>query len=332
MPREWVIDEYAGYQGLRLQECEVVSPKSGEVQMRVEAFALNWGDMNLMMDQYSFSFETFPARIGFEAAGIVEAVGDGVTDVEVGGRYCTLPYFYINNGASADTLTTDARYLTRAPDDMTAVEASSIWMQFMTAYYPVIEMARAAPGTNILVPAATSTAGTAALQIGRATGATMIGTTRSAENEPFLRDNGAGHVYVDDGSDLAAFLLDATDGVGVHGVFDPIGADFPSRYGPALAKGAQLMLYGLLTEKMPEIPYAAMWQSNAWLHMYSLFNYVEDLEAQRRGTGYVYAGLADGTLTPLVDKVFPMEGYIDAWRYLEQPRTRHGKVVIETGA
>jgi len=332
MPKEWVIDEYAGYGGLRLQDCEAVPPKPGQVQLRIEAFALNWGDMNLMMDQYSFSFESFPARIGFEAAGTVEAVGEGVTDIEIGGRYCTLPYFYINNGASADTLTTGAKYLTPAPDGMTAVEASSVWMQFMTAYYPIVEMFKAAPGVNILVPAATSTAGTAALQIGRAAGATMIATTRSAGNEDFLRNNGATHVYVDDGSDLAAFLLEVTNGAGIHGAFDPIGADFPARYGSALAHGAQLALYGLLTEQMPEIPYAAMWQSNAWLHMYSLFNYVEDLEAQRRGTDYVYAGLTDGTLTPLIDKVYPMDGYVDAWRYLEQPRTEHGKVVIETGA
>ena len=125
MPKEWVIDEYAGYGGLRLQDCEAVPPQPGQVQLRIEAFALNWGDMNLMMDQYSFSFESFPARIGFEAAGTVEAVGEGVTDIEIGGRYCTLPYFYINNGASADTLTTGAKYLTPAPDGMTAVEASS---------------------------------------------------------------------------------------------------------------------------------------------------------------------------------------------------------------
>jgi NADPH:quinone reductase-like Zn-dependent oxidoreductase len=332
MSREWVIDEYAGYQGLRLQECDVVAPGPNDVQLRIEAFALNWGDMNLMMDQYSFSFNHFPARVGLEAAGIVEAVGAGVSGIEVGERYCTLPHFYYNNGASADTLTIDQKYLTKAPDGMSAVESCSVWMQFMTAYYPVIEMSKAGPGVNILVTAATSTAGNAALQIGRAAGATMIGTTRSAGSIDYLQESGASHVYVDDGSDLAAYLKEVTDNVGVHGVFDPIGADFPARYGPALAHDAKLMLYGLLTEKLPEIPYVHMWQSNAWLHMYSLFNYVEDMAAQKRGTDYVYAGLTDGTLKPLIDKVYPMEQYIEAWQYLEKPRTQHGKVVIETGA
>ncbi|MEO1308112.1 MAG: alcohol dehydrogenase catalytic domain-containing protein, partial [Pseudomonadota bacterium] len=81
MPREWVIDAYDGYQGLRLQDCEPVAPGTGEVRLRIEAFALNWGDMNLMMDQYSFSFDYFPARIGYEATGIVEAVGEDVTGI-----------------------------------------------------------------------------------------------------------------------------------------------------------------------------------------------------------------------------------------------------------
>jgi len=331
MAREWVIDEYNGYQGLRLQDCDVVAPGPDEVQLHIEAFALNWGDMNLMKDQYSFSFKHFPARIGMEAAGIVKAIGSNVNGINVGERYCTLPYFYYNNGASADTLTVKQQYLTKAPERMSAVEACSVWMQFMTAYYPVIEMSKAGPSVNILVTAATGTAGNAALQIGRAAGATMIATTRSADSIDYLKQTGADHVYVDNGSNLAQFIKEKTNDTGVHGVFDPIGADFPSRYGPALARDAKLMLYGSLTEKMPEIPYVAMWQSNAWLHMYSLFNYVEDAAAKKRGSDYVYAGLTNGTLKPLVDKVYPMEQYIEAWRYLEKPRTQHGKVVIDTG-
>ena len=106
MPREWVIDSYSGFEGLRLQECDIEEPGPTDVRIRVEAFALNWGDADLMNDQYSFSFESFPARTGIEASGIVEAVGPEVTGVEVGERYGTLPYFYYNRGASADTLLT----------------------------------------------------------------------------------------------------------------------------------------------------------------------------------------------------------------------------------
>lgn len=330
MPREWVIDAYDGFEGLRLAACERQEPGPTEVRLHIEAFALNWGDMNLMKDQYSFSFDRFPARVGMEAAGFVEAVGSEVKGVEIGARYCTLPYFYYNRGASADTLVIDRKYITRAPAGLSAVEAASVWMQFMTAYYPVIEMAGGKKGVNILVPAATSTAGNAALQIGRLSGATMIATTRSAKNRDYLIASGADHVYVDDGSDLAAFILEATGGVGTHASFDPVGGDFMSRYSPALAQGAKLMLYGTLNEEMPKVPYVDMWQKNAWLHMYSLFNYVEDPDTQTRGTHFVYNALATGKLKPNVDRVFPMAGFIDAWRYLAGPRDHYGKVVIDT--
>ena len=139
-----------------------------------------------------------------EAAGIVDAIGPGVEDIEVGERYCTLPHFYDNRGASGESLIVKARYLTKAPAGLSAVDSASIWMQYLTAYYPVVELAKAAPGRVILVTAATSTAGTAALEIGRQYGATMIGTTRFEYNRPYLEDAGADHVVLTGSSNEGA--------------------------------------------------------------------------------------------------------------------------------
>lgn len=177
MPREWIIDEYSGFEGLRLRDCAAENPGPTDVRLRIEAFALNWGDADLMQDRYSFSFSALPARIGMEAAGIVEAVGADVTDIAVGARYCTLPYFYDRRGASADTLLIDKAFVTKAPDGLNAVESASIWMQFMTAYFPIVELSKAAPGRNIFVPAGTSTAGNAAIQIAKMQGATVVSST-----------------------------------------------------------------------------------------------------------------------------------------------------------
>ena len=77
--REWVIHSYSGYKGLVLQDCEMEEAGPGEVRLRIEAFALNWGDADLMLDNYSFSFPKFPARIGMEACGIIDQIGQGVT-------------------------------------------------------------------------------------------------------------------------------------------------------------------------------------------------------------------------------------------------------------
>ena len=332
MPREWVIDEYNGFEGLKLQSCDIREPGATEVRLRIEAFALNWGDNDLMHDRYSFSFSGFPARIGMEAAGIVEAIGPEVKGIAIGDRYCTLPYFYDRQGASADTLIIDQAYVTKAPDALTAVESASVWMQFMTAYFPMVEIAKAATGRNILVPAGTSTAGSAALQIGRMYGANMISTTRSEANRQILLDNGADHVFVDDGSDIEAYLRDITDGVGIHCSFDPVGGNFMERYANAMAKSGTLILYGGLSGTYSNPPFLPMIQNSVWFHAYSLFNYVEDSNACERGKEFVYRSLADGNLRPCVDRVFPMEGYVDAWRYLTGSRESYGKIVVETGA
>ena len=331
MAREWVINNYSGYKGLVLQECKPQNVGPGEIRLRIEAFSLNWGDMDLMLDHYSFSFKNFPARIGMEAAGIVDEIGEGVSGIELGARYCTLPYFYFNKGASADFVTIDARYVTPAPKNLSAVESASVWMQFMTAYYPIVELCKAAPGKHILATAATSTAGNAALNIGSIFGANMIATTRFKKNIDYLHESGASHVIVSENNEIAEKLRQMTDGHGIDAAFDPVGAGMINQYSPALARDATIFFYGTLDGVFPKLPIVDMFQANATFHPYSLFNYVEDSRMQAKGTAFVYKALEDGKLTPNIDRVYPMEDYREAWEYLSQPRTKHGKVVIETG-
>ncbi len=326
--REWVVTEYSGLSGIKLREYTPKQAGPGEVRLKVEAFALNWGDMDLMQGRYSFNFSQLPARIGCEAVGVVDQIGEGVTGIEMGERYCTLPYFYDMKGVSGDTVTIDARYLTKAPDGMEATEAGSIWMQFMTAYFPIAELARAAPGVNILVTAATSTAGYSALEIGRIRGANMIATSRFEYNREYLMKGGASHVYIGHGEGLPEALQEFTDGAGVHAVFDSIGAGMISQYSKALAKDAQIFTFGTLDEKLPELPMMELYQANATFKPYSLFHYIEDAEWKKKGLDFVYQALASGQIQPNVDRVFSMEEFTEAWQYLRAPRKKHGKVMI----
>lgn len=334
MHRAWVIHDYSGFEGLSLETFPDEEPGPGQVRMRIEAFAVNWGDMDLMEDRYSYSFSSFPARIGMEAAGIVDAIGPGVSGIEVGARYSTLPHFYDNRGASAESLVVDARFVTPAPKGLTAVESASVWMQYMTAYYPVVELSKAAPGRIFLVTAATSTAGTAALELGRMHGATMIGTTRDGSNREYLEQAGADHVIVtgERNETLAEELLELTDGHGIDAAFDPIGRGLMPEYVGALAKNSRIYFYGMLDGGFPEIPYHALFQSNALFQAYSVFNYLEDDAACARGIAWLNEALAAGQLKPSIDRAFPFEHYPDACRYVRQPRQSHGKVVVETGS
>ncbi|KPQ14103.1 MAG: Zn-binding dehydrogenase [Rhodobacteraceae bacterium HLUCCO18] len=327
--REWVLTEYTGIGGLQLRDYVPQDAGPGEVRLNVEAFALNWGDMDLMQGRYSFNFSALPARVGCEAVGIVDQIGEGVTGIEIGERYCSLPYFYDMNGTSGDTVIREPRYLTKAPDGLSAVEAGSIWMQFMTAYYPIAELAQAGPGVNILVTAATSTAGRAALEIGSMKGATMIATSRYEHNRDYLIEGGANHAYFGTGEGLAEAVREATGGVGVHAVFDSVGAGMIGHYSKALAKNAQIFFYGTLDETLPELPMMELYQANATFKPYSLFHYIEDAAWKQKGLEFVYRALDSGQIAPTVDRVFPMEEYKEAWEYLRAPRKAHGKVMVE---
>ncbi|MEX3008396.1 zinc-binding dehydrogenase [Hoeflea sp. TYP-13] len=331
MPRAWVIHNYSGYQGLSLETFDEQAPGPGEIRLKVEAFALNWGDMDLMCDRYSFSFREFPARIGIEAAGIVDAVGPGVSGIEPGERYCTLPYFYYDRGASTESLVIDAHYVTKAPPNLSAVESASIWMQYLTAYFPIVEISNAAPGKHFLITAATGTAGTAALQIGKHCGATMIATSRYSYNRAYLEDAGADHVLIAGSGDLADQLREITNGHGIDAAFDPIGAGMIGQYAPALARDARIYFYGTLDEELPTLPMTEMFQANAVFQPYSVFNYVENEAMCAKGKAFIYAALSSGAIAPRIDRIFPMEGYRDAWDYLKAPRKSHGKVVVEIG-
>lgn len=332
MPRAWRIHDYSGYQGLKLEEEPFEEPGAGEIRLRVEAFALNWGDMDLMKDNYSFSFPRLPARVGIEAAGIVDAIGPGVEGFTPGERVSTLPYFYDNRGASTESLVIDARYVAKAPPNLSAVESASIWMQYMTAYFPLAEVSRVGPGSHVLVTAATSTAGAASLEIGRILGATMIGTTRFEEKADYLKKMGADHVIVTGGDeDIARRIKEITGGKGVEMVFDPVGAGLIDKYSPALARNARIYFYGTLDTVWPTLPFVDMFQKNAVFHPYSLFNYVEDAAMCAKGKAFVYDMLAQGRIRPSIDRVYPMEKYVEAFDYLSRTRSTHGKVVIETG-
>lgn len=101
------------------------------------------------------------------------------------------------------------------------------------------------------------------------------------------------------------------------------------QYKSSFAKNARMFFYGFLDGQLPQIPVMELLVSNASFHPYSLFNYVEDSDMLNQGKAFLYDALESGALTPTIDKVFPMEGYIEAWDYLSEPRSAHGKVVIE---
>src|SRR5262249_24419370 len=145
----------------------------------------------------------FPARIGYEAAGTVGAVGPGVEGLKVGDAVSTIPAFSQNQyGAYGDLVNAPAHAVARHPASLSWEQAASTWMQYLTAYGALIDIAGLKAGNTLLVPAASSSVGLAAIQIANRVGATPIALTRRSSKRQALLDAGAAHVVATDEQDL----------------------------------------------------------------------------------------------------------------------------------
>ena len=321
-------DETGSLDVLRIDTIPKPEPGPGEVRLDISAFALNRSDILYFQGEH-YSVPNPPSLIGSEAAGTVEAVGEGVTEWEVGDRVATIPHHNETYGVHARHAVYDADYLAPWPDHLEAEQATSTWMEMLTAYYPLIETAELTSEDAILIPAASSSAGLGAIEIAKDRGATIIATTRTQAKVDQIRDAGADHVVVTDEEDLNQRILDATDGKGVRVVYDPIAGDFLDEYAEALADGAMVFVYGVLRSMHAHVDIVKFVRKAATVYPYSMFNHVRNPDELARGIAYVEERQAAGALVPRVDRVFPFDQAVDAYRHM-LGGTQVGKIVVST--
>jgi len=319
---------YDGPSGLSLDDVPLTAPGSGQVRIQVHAFALNWGDMDLMRDEYSFSFEQLPARIGSECVGTVDAVGPGVDSAWIGKRVCTVPHFYGSNGVNGEFAIVPAHFVTDAPVGLSDAEACSIWMQYLTAYFPLVEIGRLGADSSILIIAATGSAGLGALQLARCLGVRSICTTRFDNNRSYLEDAGADFVIATETEDLGLRLQEISGGVDL--VYDPVGGKIIDAYADALAQDANVVIYGGISGEPTILPELQLTKTNSTVHLYSVMNYMEKTAYRERGIASIRDQLDRGQLKPVVDRTFPLTDFSDAFAYMKNTRQQHGKVIIRT--
>ncbi|MDH3257945.1 MAG: zinc-dependent alcohol dehydrogenase family protein, partial [Deltaproteobacteria bacterium] len=234
---------------LKVEELPVESPKEGEVRLRVEAIGLNRAEIMFRRGEYLEPPE-LPSRIGYEAAGVVDAVGPGVTDVSVGDQVSTVPSFPIGKyGVYGESAVVPAYAVARYPENLSPVEGAAIWMQYITAYGALIELGGISKSDAVLIPAASSSVGLAAIQLARAKDATAVALTRGSDKKAFLLEQGAHHVIVTGEEDLVQRTLDITDGKGSRIIFDPVAGPGLEKLAEAAADGAIIFLYGVLDSR-----------------------------------------------------------------------------------
>ena len=318
--------QLGGPEELRIEDVEVGRPAAGEVRIRVEAIGLNRSEAMFRAGKYPVT-PKLPTLIGYEAAGVIEALGDGVEGFRQGERVCVLPTYRLGEyGVYGEQAIVPARSLLAPPPGLSPVEAASIWMQYFTAL-AIIEAAHATVGDYVIIRAASSSVGIAAIQLANWAGAVPIAATRRNSKSAALKKLGAQHVIATEESDLVAEVMRITGGKGARIVFDPVGGPYVDTLAQAMAEEGILFIYGGLSGQPTVFPHwPAAFKSlsvRGWVASFIWNN----PERFARAKNLILRGLADGHLRPVISKTFPFAQIAEAHRYLESNQ-QLGKIVV----
>jgi NADPH:quinone reductase-like Zn-dependent oxidoreductase len=200
-------------------------------------------------------------------------------------------------------------------------------MQYLTAFGALIEYGKMKKDDIVLITAASSSVGLAAIQMTKTAGAMAIATTRGTAKKSFLLDAGADHVIVTDKEDLTKEVMTSTSGKGATIIFDPVAGPLLGKLAHAAASGAIIFEYGALHPAATTFPLFTALAKGLTVRGYTLFEIVRDPEKLARGMKAVYEGLESGVLKPIIDRRFALDEIAEAHRYMESNQHK-GKIVV----
>ncbi|WP_286788586.1 MULTISPECIES: zinc-dependent alcohol dehydrogenase family protein [unclassified Pseudomonas] len=321
------IHEYGDASVLKLEDLEVSAPAANEVQISVKAIGLNRAEVMFRNHAYLQEAE-FPSRLGYEAAGIVTAIGSDVTEITIGDSVALIPPLDITRwGTYGELANVPAHLVVKSPENLSFEEAAASWMQYVTAWGALIEQAKLRQGDFVIVTAASSSVGLAAFQMARMVGATSIAITRTHAKKQALLDAGAAHVIVSDEEDIVERVMTITAGQGARVVFDPVGGPSFEPLTQSMARGGILLEYGALSSEPTPFPLFTVLSKSLTLKGYLYAEIVADPEALERAKAFILQGLKSGALRPIIAKTFTLSDIQDAHRFLETNQ-QIGKIVV----
>jgi NADPH:quinone reductase len=326
MPKIVRFHEVGGPEVLKLEELPNPRPAKGEVRIRVEAIGLNRAEVMFRSGQY-LEQPQLPSSLGYEAAGIVEEVGPDVAGLQPGDRVSSVPSFSMQKYFTyGEVALLPAHALAKYPTKLTPIEAASIWMQYLTAY-GLIEFGQMHQGNYVLITAAASSVGLAAIELANVVGAIPIATTRNPSKEEALRQAGARHVINTKRGDWVEQVRTVTSGEGVDLVFDPVAGPELERLAQATRFMGTIFLYGALSSDPTPFPLFAAIGKSLIIRGYSLFSIVLSPERAERSKHWVYDQLENGKLEPIISRTFTLDQIVDAHRFMES-NEQIGKIVV----
>ncbi|MER9018188.1 zinc-dependent alcohol dehydrogenase family protein [Mesorhizobium sp. M0898] len=319
--------ELGGPEVLRIENVDTPAPASGEIQIRVKALGINRAEALLRSGTY-IQTAPLPSGLGLEAAGIVEMVGEGVDGFAPGDAVSIVPPLSMARWpAYGEIATYPAELVVKHPPSLSWEEAAAAWMQYLTAYGALIDIAKLGRQNVVVIIAASSSVGLAAIQIANMVGATPIAVTRTSAKKRALLEFGAAHVIASAEEDLEAGLKRIAGPDGVRVVFDAVGGPIFEPLTAAMAPGGILIEYGGLSLDPTPFPLPAVLAKTLTLRGYLVHEIVRDPVRLQAAKAFILDGLSSGSLKPAIARTFPFDQIVEAHRYLES-NEQFGKIVV----
>ena len=336
--RQVVIPRYGPPEVFELRELPDPMPGEGEVRISVRAAGVNFADVLARMGLYPDAPKP-PVVVGYEVAGVVDAVGRGVSTPQEGDRVVALTRF----GGYADRVVVPAANAFRFPEALSDAEAAAVPVTYVTAALALYRMAALTSGETVLIHNAGGGLGIAATQLARLRRTTVIGTASAAKHDA-LRSFGVEHAIDYRHADVAVEVGRLTRGRGVDVVLDPIGgSSFAVSYG-LLAPLGRLIMVGVSSiagEKrnrwrvlrslwsMPKYQPLSLINRNRGVFGLNLGHLWEERRHLQSTMSLLMTELGASRLQPIVARTFPLERAADAHRFI-QSRANIGKVILTT--
>ena len=316
-----------GPEVLKIQEEAIPEPGRGEVRLNVKAIGLNRAEVMFRRGAY-LEPAILPSKLGYEAAGVVAAVGAEVDKSWLGKKASTVPAFLMTKyGVYGEVAIVPATALAAYPEKLNPEEGTSIWMQYLTAYGALIAHAQITKRDCVIITAASSSVGIAAIEMVKAEGAISIATTRTSKKKATLAEVGATHVIATQEEDFLARVKEITGDQGARVIFDPIAGKGVELLAKAAALGGTIFEYGALAPEPTPFPLHTALSKGLCVRGYTLREVLSDPKLRAKAQQYVYDRVEAGNFKPCIDRIFPLAAIVEAHRYMES-NEQIGKIVV----
>lgn len=323
MARTVIIEAAGGPENLRVVDRDVGAPGPGEIRIRQRACGLNFIDVYQRSGLYPLEL---PHALGMEAAGEIEAVGEGVTHLKPGDRaaYAAAP-----PGAYAEARVMSAAQVCPLPDGVSFEAGAAMMLKGLTVNYLFRRTTPIQRGDTVLLHAAAGGVGLIACQWARSDGITLIGTAGSDAKCRLALDNGAAHCINYRDEDWVARVRELTGGKGVDVVMDAVGADTFDGSLDCLRPLGMMISFGNASGPVPPLSLATLAQKGSLkITRPTLFTHIAEHETCQQMARELFAKVESGDVTIHIDQRFPLDEVAEAHRALEARRTTGSTVLL----